>query len=329
MSENSSKLYFCSHCRHQIFDLGDVLLVENNFPRGFCSESCIEEYFASVIEYFDQFELILRKKYSLEKDPYEELSTHGPYLTETLASPKEIWLNKNEMGEEIYFYHCPINNRHHQFTMIAVCLVFERKPSYVLFQLASQDERLINAFKQGMRIQNIQEFLSHAPLKVNPDKDLQKQNKNEENQEENQDDDLIKEQSSANKMTEVQLDLQTTEVVDQKKSAFLAELIHHRSNNDIPMEDFYLYENYLEETLEDPDEVFQSKDDAGDHVFTYIKSYAQNNISFFYLVLCFKIDNKKVKNGDVLLPVLSFPSLDGELYLKYKKGEKLAGQIKS
>ena len=88
--------------------------------------------------------------------------------------------------------------------------------------------------------------------------------------------------------------------------------------------------NKLYRETDDGIEILNVKlyNDEGDEIVTYIKSHVQQGQTFFYIVVCMKKDQNGGKE-EILLPIVSFPSIDPTLYQKYKKGEMVSGQIKN
>lgn len=115
------------------------------------------------------------------------------------------------------------------------------------------------------------------------------------------------------------------ESIEQKKSEMLADMLTKRSMHDIPLEEFTNYEDYFEKTLEDPDEVFERVDDEGDSIHTYIKSFKLGDESFFYVVVGYFYQTDET----VIIPIISFPSVDRKIYPEYAKGNKTLNKLKN
>jgi hypothetical protein len=106
--------------------------------------------------------------------------------------------------------------------------------------------------------------------------------------------------------------------LEGKKSHILADLLSKRSDQDIPFEDFSLFDYCLDETLNSPDEAFQFKDREGDLLTTSIKSFNRNNKNFFYIIVSFSNMN-----------ILSFPTEDMNLYSEYRRGKQIISNLKN
>ena len=127
----------------------------------------------------------------------------------------------------------------------------------------------------------------------------------------------------------LEIEPEVVQAIENKKSIILASLLEERSGLDIPYESFQEYERFFKDTLELPDEVYNSTDDEGDDVYTYIKAHQHKGDTFYYFVICVGLGKSYNVSDEALLPVISFPSLDGDLYNSYKKGKLVAGALKS
>lgn len=122
--------------------------------------------------------------------------------------------------------------------------------------------------------------------------------------------------------------------LEGKKSKILADVISNKSDTDISFEDYPEYEFCFQETLDQPDEIFEKKDNEGDLLFTYIRSFSKKDLpheAFFYIVLCLRRDDKKEKSeNDVnVYPILAFPTFDIKLCQEYRVGARLTGPLKN
>ena len=77
------------------------------------------------------------------------------------------------------------------------------------------------------------------------------------------------------------------------------------------------------------DEIFSKKDSDGDTVFTYIKAQDLNGVSFYHFIICMRVEKDRNDNTDALVPIISFPTVDGDLYKFYRKGDLISGSLKN
>jgi hypothetical protein len=177
---------------------------------------------------------------------------------------------------------------HHQFYSVVVCTVFNETPAFILAYVKTKSKKLVDEFKVGEKID-----VRVAPL-------------------------------NENKLME---DAQFIEELEKKKSHLLGNILIERSQDDIPFEDFLKYDQFLSDTMDNPDEIFEEKDREGDRLFYYLKTIVDHKLgNFFYIVITMK---NKDSGEEVLYPIISFPTNDYKLYNQYRHGDKRLGVIKN
>lgn len=297
-----SPIYHCSECKKIIEDIEQLLFVEENSNKGFCSESCIEKYYASLIDYFELQEKKVRKKHGLNDEPCLVYVGKQSYMESVLSRPKQIWKMTNDLGEEFYSFIGEFKeaktNFQNTFYLIIVCSVYDARASFIFSATATKDRNILKEFQFGEAIADPKAFVAETP-------------------------------DISEKTTALDVAPEAMEFLESKKSSYLAQLLEERSVADIPFEKFPLYEDFFDLTLENPDEVYHTKDSEGDEIYTYIKAHEQSGVSFYYFILLVKIDRRWSPEEDMLLPIVSFPTVDGEIYNKYKEGEQLSGALKN
>ncbi len=280
----NTNYYFCTECKTSIEESKDVLLVDDSSKKGFCTEACIEKFYAPAINHYRKIIKEKRSEFKVSKESFENIDE---LVASCLKSCDEVWMQKNELDEKIYFLYKKHNSEDPIHIGIG-CIFYEGQPSFILYHCMTTNKALIESFKVGEK------------------------------------------QEIANlKSSKFKMDPKLEESIGRKKSSELASLIEKRQDSDIPIDDFHLYDSYLTTTLEAPDEIYQYKDIEDDILYTYIKVFNKNNISFYFICICHLLDTDIDNEQDVLLPVLSFPTLDPSLYQNYQKDKKLSGQLKN
>lgn len=274
-----------------------LLFVEDSSVRGFCSEECIESFYNPLVEHFEECEKGLRKKYSLENEGCLQLVGAPKFMDILLRNPDEVYQLDNSLKEKTFSFISKFNDKLiGDFYMVLICYVFNKQVSFILSATSTNDLRLLEEYKIGNQVQNLNDLLSETAEDTVPT---------------------------------VEVDQETINEVELKKSNFLADLLEQRSPADIPFEDFHLYDSFFENTLEEPDEVYSYKDNDGDYIFSYIKAHEREGTSFYFFVLCMKCAGNMSSETEMIIPILSFPSVDGELYRLYKKGELITGELRN
>lgn len=287
----NKEFYYCKNCKKVLDSLDDLLFVEEGSTNSFCCESCIESFYGPFTDYFQGKMYKLRKDLNLEEEPALALVEEAVNIEKTLSRPDEIWRFENQLKEEVYSFisHSEIEGR--KAYIIALCFVFNKTPSFVLALTATENDHIHQQFQFGEEIESLEEF--------------------------------YKEQVAL----EHQIDPEIIEQIEHKKSQFLAEHMGIRSEADIPFENFDLYMDYLGPTIEAPDEVYRFEDEDGEMLQASIKAHEKDGVSFFYIVISFSLPSDD--NRELILPVMSFPTVDGKLCEHYRKGEQVSGTLKN
>ncbi|MDO9183532.1 MAG: hypothetical protein Q7U04_14045 [Bacteriovorax sp.] len=292
----NTPLYYCTECKTILASLDKLLFVEEESSKGFCSESCIEDFYIPLIRHFETLEFELRNRLGISKElENEQIIQHmsdKELVDEVLSSPSEIWKNCNELDEDIFTYikHFP------DYSGIVICKVYNAEASFVFLSTLTRSRQFLAEIRVGEKI-NLND-LSGDSSELN---ELEKEFSEE--------------------------DFIFMQLLENKKSVLLAELLEKRKEDDISFEDFSLYEACFSETIENPDEVFENKDYEGDLLFIYIKSYIKDNENYFYIISCLKRKENDESNEVNVFPILAFPTNDLDLYSGFRIGKKIAGHI--
>lgn len=290
--------FFCSQCKKVVNELEQLLFVENESPIGFCSEPCIEKFYEPLVDHYEELEKKWRASHSLLEEDILEVVGHPVFMDQLLRRPDEVFCFEGAGGDYYYSFICHISDdKYGDFSLACLCLTYDNQPSFIISATASRESRLIQNYRWGQEMENPKEFHSTS----------------DEN----------------NKKKHIEIDEQTMMDVENKKSQYLAKLIEERSPADIPIESFSLYEQYFEPTMMNPDEIYCTKDDDGDTIYTYIKAHDREGVSFYYMIVCLRLEAEYQKNTDALVPVVSFPTVDGEIYHIYRQGDLISGNLKN
>jgi len=287
-------IYICGECKKIVHSLKDLFFVEEIPGRGFCSEVCIQHFYSKVVNYFDDIEKELRKNKKLEKEDALKHIADRKKLEVVMGKPDEIWSLSNEIGEKFYSYISCIEEDDRKQYIIVICFVYDFAPSFVISVTATEDQELLNEYRIGEKVTDIGAFLKGRVVRQDINSGL---------------------------------DHETVLYLENKKSQMLARILDKRVENDIPFEHHQKYFDCKDDTLRLPDEVYQSQDDDGDTVNTYIKSYEINDEIFYYFVMC--INYHGASEEEFALPFLFFPSKSVDIYNMIKSGSCLEGTLKN
>jgi len=279
----------CSHCKSHIEDVNKSIIVDEHRPTPFCSEKCVDTFYQSEIEHFKEQERDLRRDLQYFDTILIDEKIKESYLKETLKDPAEIWEDTNPLGDKYYYLlkEFPYDE-HGTFHFIIVCKVFNSKPSFILHYTLGQDLKFISFYRTSKKIKGAE-----------PENGFEKE-----------------------KMVIPQEILNEIQVL---RSEYFAQMLERRKESDIKYEYFPLYEKFLKETLDSPDEVYE-QDENDTIISTSVKSAYLNESAFFYYVIGMKI--KEVDN-EVVLPIFSFPTTDLDLCKFFNRGELTFKQVRS
>lgn len=295
-----NELFFCESCRTQLAQASELHYVEDNSDRGFCSETCILNFYRPYMGAFEQEEASFRKQLALEeKNLPPQLLESDQYLQSSLDKPSEIYFNESEIGQVFYTHITELLFQNESYYSALIVSYVDSAPSFVFYRTLTQSQSLLNLYRRG-------ELMTDILLEDHVDIDSE---------------DL---ESSEFKMTE---DLM--EEVESKKSMILADMLIKRSDDDIDFEQFIEYDEYLEKTLQSPDEIYEFRDDHGDILYTNIKSFRKLEQSFFYIVLTLPHKISSEKESTIQVPIIGFPSNDEKLYPQYAQGRLINEKLRN
>jgi len=288
-----SIIYYCNQCKKIVDGINDLFFVEDGSQHGFCSEKCIEVYFNPFVAHFEKIDKDFRAANAIDDSDLDEVLGNPQYIDKLLSKPDEIWRRENDLKEENYSLILNINHLDEVVHLVALCLVFNHRPSFIFFISATKNQKYLMEFKSGTQIKDVTNFLE-TPSSMDSALDFSPE---------------------------------TLMNIDLKKSLLLSDLLKHRKESDIPFENFMNYMDYFESTMREPDEVFTYEDDEGDIIYTHLKVHDIDDVPFFYFSVCLYL---KLENGDdAIVPILSFPTIDPELTERYRKGDLVSGVIKN
>lgn len=292
-------LFFCESCRKQLGDACDLHFVEDSSDRGFCSENCILNFYRPYMAAFESEERAFRKKLLLEDEVLpQQILESDDYLQQSLDKPSEVYSYESEIGQRFYTHITELFYGGDSYFSIMIVSYIDHAPSFVFYRTITQSQSLINLYRRGDSVLDSLEL-----GEINS--------------------------TSTEETEEFDISDEVMEEVEVKKSMILADLLIKRSDEDISFEHFIVYDEYLEKTLQAPDEIYEFHDAHGDKLYTNIKSFKNSNESFFYIVLTYPYQFKSGSDGVIQIPIIGFPSKDEKLYPKYAQGKLINEKLRN
>lgn len=296
-------LYYCHECKNILPGYDSLLFVDEHERNGFCSEDCIEDFHQPIVKYFEENFNYLRKQHNV---PEENISVKldQKLVDAVLISPDEIYKFSNELGES--FYH--FIKLHNNVYIIIIASLYKGEPAFIFGATTTKAATLVNEFRQG-ELLPLSDWLGR------------KNSKNTQTKEKLENDvDEVSEE-----------DMAFMQLLENKKSKILANLLIKRQDSDIGFESFSDYDSCFQETLDHPDEVFEHKDNEGDIFFNYIKNYnlgKRKEDNFFYVVSCLKRKGLSAEDT-IIYPVLGMPTNDMAMVQEFCIGKQISGPLKN
>ncbi|MAF78642.1 MAG: hypothetical protein CME60_10795 [Halobacteriovoraceae bacterium] len=290
---------FCSQCKKLVSSTDDLLFVESDSTTGFCSEPCIENFYSPLVDYFEEQEKAWRAQNELLDEEILEVVGRPSFMDMLLKKPHEIWVQDDVCGSPVYsFIRSFEDKKYDKFHLMCLCFTYDYGPSFIISASATKNAKLLENYRWGEQIEDLTPFYDQISTTEAP-------------------------------VESIEIDEHILMMLENKKSQYLAHLIEERSPADIPIEAFTLYEEYFEKTMMNPDEIYRHQDEEGDTIYTYIKAHDREGVSFYYFIICSRVKEGADLNTEALYPILSFPSVDGEMYKLYQKGELVSGNLRN
>jgi hypothetical protein len=299
MAALKTPFYFCNECKKVLGHLDELLFIDEFSHKGFCSEECIEDFYFPLIRYYEIVESTLRAKHNLLKEDVAKMPVDEDMIEEVFKNPSEVYRLINELNESYYHFI-----KHYSgYSVIIVTAVYQKEASFVFLSTRTRSLEMLGEFRLGV---SITDWKKDDPMNFEQGPPVDKDDEDE--------------------------DMVFMQLLESKKSKILADILIKRLDNDIPFEDYTSYDFCFQDTLDMPDEVFERKDNEGDMLFTYIRSFSrgdQNHETFFYIIICLKRFLSEASEVNVY-PLLALPTIDMDLCQEFRSGTRISsGPLKN
>ena len=287
-SQKNAKVH-CTECRKVIAAKDQALFVEEEVGRYFCSEGCIVTHFTPDIE---KLEREYGKQVSANDLNSEERERYAHLRWTALEKPDEVWLEKTAKGDHRHIVISEYKPEEKTVWAVAICLMLRGDPSFLYLAFVTSDRYLVDVFRKGEKLKIIRKNSLSADPAQTPEK--------------------MPAEGEGDRLAEA-----WTEA-----DSLRAGIIKNRKANDIPIEDFGFYQNCLEETLQEPSELWSDIPKGAKRVYHFIRHY-EHDQSFWYVVMA-----KDTPDETQIEIMDAFPTRDETLVrlCRHGKQEKLGNQ---
>lgn len=274
---------FCQGCRSPLNSDEKIVYVEESANRYFCSEKCIRAYYDPMSEHYRKQMLDIRDPHDISEADFAEYESYAPLC---LSNPDEEWVDTTEFGETITYFLSNFTNEGGKFTYIVACFCLEDEPTYILLSFPTRDKKLAEEFRRGEKIER-------------------------------------KDDDEEPGEPEISSPVLTEDFLARQGNAIEEEMLRHRDPTDVPKEEFEEYVHLVDQTIENPDEVWELQDEGDNPILTLI---SQHEESLHYVVICTFDATQTQESWRV---IYSFPTRDPALVQRYRRGmlrEGVAGK---
>ena len=293
--EPSKSLESCQSCSKNLEKEDRALFVEEEVGRIFCSEECISEYFLPEIKKLEKEYFRRLSPSDLSAEERENLA-HLRWVT--LQESEEVWREKTVRGDYRYTLISEFHPNNKKVWCVCICLLLKGEPSFLYMAFPTRNSAMVNSYRRGEQVERVPVSSDSIDKKMSDKKPV--------------------EESSSG----------TDGLADDwtEDETIRAQLRQGRGQGDIPEEEFGLYNDCMEETLEAPDEVWtmmmQKKDSF--KLYHFIRFYPHQDASLWYVIVA-----RETEDDEQIEILDAFPTTDSNLVDQYRRGEQEVGALDS
>lgn len=279
----------CIQCERKIQKLEKILYVEEEVGRAFCSEACIVQYFTPEIDRLEKEYYQIAGEEGFSSDENRKLSK---VRWNTLVQPEEVWREKTLNGDHRYSLITQHQLPKVPVWSVCVCLLLKGEPSFLYLSFLTKRVEVVDFYRRGEQMDS-QTLAAPSASAAETGEEAP---------------------AEPAQMGDVLADAWTPE------ETLRAQLVHLRSKDDIPYEDFERYSKCLEATLQVPDEVWtfkrQSREQSPFGMYHFLKRYPNDANPYWYVVIA-----RDTEDEDQIEIVDAFPTRDPYLVERHRVGK--------
>jgi len=276
--------------------------VEKELGRCFCTEECIQDYFQPIVEAMTEELSQLRASWDYGE---QTRAQYAQYRQLTLDNPDEVWMEQTETGERRYSFISHFRNGEERFSYAAICLTIDGIPSFVYLGFATRDDNLVDTYRRGQDLKVEAEAVPLEEPEVPSEREVEK----------------VLGRTGGSTSSPPAADPGVTHIHPQRHLHELQRMYaEYRRSSDIPPEDLEAFDQYVEPTLDDPDEIWSFEDHSRKmqwHVFIgrHVAEFDGETEHFVMIVIA-----RAKSTRDELEILFSFPTVDPELVHRFRRG---------
>lgn len=272
----------CTACGKGLKTDDRALFVEEEVGRIFCSEECITTYFQSDIDAIEKEYFKYRPKDDLTPEEREQFA-HLRWVT--IQEPDEVWCEKRRDGDDRYTLISQFKPGSKAIWCVCICLFLRGEPSFLYMAFPTRNRALVERFRKGKRVEREASALEGAEPTA-----------------------PVGDETATDGLA----------AAWSQSETLRAEIHKTRDANDIPSEEFGLYEKLLEKTLEAPDElwVLEMKDDGEPDLYHFIRNFPDEaGGPIHYIVVA-----QESEQSETLEVLEQIPTRNPKVVQRYRKG---------
>lgn len=299
----------CQHCAKDLEHEPRALFVEQEVGRLFCSEECITGYFATEIQH-------------LEREYFQRLSDTDLSAKErvalahlrwtTLERPDEVWRERTLSGDSRFTLISQFPGEDGGVVWsICICLFLNDEPSFLYLAFPTKSEAMVEYYRTGERY--VRDLTRAAQARAEAEANASEFAPTED-----------PEKSGETNATDR---LGAPWTADE---TYRAQLVYERSDDDIAPEEFGEYQECLEPTLDEPDEIWSYFAEGpgqpkGAKIYHFIKRFPTEDEDGAEHSTWFIIMAKESDDAEQIEILDAFPTRDPGLVDRHRHGNQETG----
>jgi hypothetical protein len=222
----------CHSCRKVMGAEDQIVFVEEDAGRYFCSEKCIRDFYDPLGDEYKKLHMAERDPHDIPETDFIKYESYAPLC---LSNPDELWRDVSENGEVVNIFIGNFTDQGGAFYFVVAGYCMDQEPTYILLAFPTRDRRLVDKYRVGTKVE------------------------------------ISEESQTMSGGGEPEMETVTKDaVLERQARAIEEEMMRHRAKDDIPVTEFEEHAHHLEHTLENPSEIWELEDGKSHVTLTMI-----------------------------------------------------------